>query len=66
MIIPGIDLSEVVDGQSLQDWWHYHTVNVKYLGTLTHEQFYKEHPVVTEKLAQACLVLEKLDKLVKE
>lgn len=39
-----IDNSKIVDGKTIGDHRQFYTVNVKYLGTLTHEQFCAEFP----------------------
>lgn len=39
-----IDNSKIVDGKTLGDHRQFYTVNVKYLETLTHDDFCREFP----------------------
>lgn len=67
MQIPGVNLNKQVDGKwSLQDAWHYYTVNVKLLGTISHEQFCQENPEAATEIENAAHIQEKLSKLLEE
>ena len=63
MLLPGVDLHKIVDGRTLGDLWQFYTVNVKYLGSLTHEQFCKEFPEAAQEIERASAVQEKLTRL---
>lgn len=65
-IIPGVDMSAIYDGRTLGSSWEYYTVNVKLLGTLSHEQFVRERPNAAREIERACKILEKLGRLVEE
>lgn len=66
MLIPGVDMGKIVDGMPLAAQWQYYTVNVKKLGTMTHEQFCLERPNAAREIERACRILEKLGRLVEE
>ena len=65
-IIPGVDMSAIYDGYPLSASWEFYTINVKKLGTLTHERFCLERPNAAREIERACRILEKLEKLVEE
>lgn len=48
--IPGVDLSQMVDGQTLGALWNFYSINVNHLETMTHEQFAAEFPNATREL----------------
>lgn len=62
--IPGVNLNEILDGYTLADNWTYYTVNVKLLGTLSHEQFCLERPNAAKAIERASRVMDKLAALV--
>ena len=64
MLIPGVDLSQVVDGWTLSDLWQFYTINVKYLGNLTHEEFVEKYPNGAREIERASKQLAKLEKLI--
>lgn len=66
MLIPGIDLNEIVDGMTLGAQWEYYTVNVKYLQTMTHEDFCRERPNAAKAIERASRILDKLNDLVEQ
>lgn len=61
-----IDMSKIVDGFTLAQMWQYYTVNVKYLGTVTHEQFCKEYPESAAAIAEATRKQQRLKELLEE
>lgn len=62
-MIPGIDLHQIVNGQTLAQAWEYYTINVKYLGTMTHEQFCEEFPEAAKAIARATHLQAQWEKL---
>ena len=66
MFLPGVDLNKIVDGRTLSDIWQYYTINVKYLETMTHEQFCKEFPESAREIGHASRIQDKLEKLVED
>ena len=66
MYLPGIELNKIYDGYTLGSLWEMYTVNVKILGTLTHEQFCAEHPGAAKELERASKIIDKLNKLAEE
>ena len=63
MLIPGIDLNEIVDGKTIAQHWQYWTINVRHLNSMTPEQFIREYPNAYERIKRANDILDKLDKL---
>ncbi len=63
MFVPGVDLTRVIDGRTLDQWWQYYTINVKYLETMTHEQFKEEYPEAFYAIAKANRKLEIFEKM---
>lgn len=63
MFIPGINFSQIVDGRwTLEDAWKFYTYNVKYLGTVTHDQFCKDFPESAQEIEKASKIWDKWDK----
>ena len=55
-----LDLNQIVDGKTLSEHLQFYTVNVKYLHSVTHEQFCSEFPNAAAQIARAN---EQMDKL---
>lgn len=64
--LPGINMNEIVDGHTLAEIWQYYTVNVKYLETVSHEQFCKEYPNAAVAIERASRIMDKMNKLAQE
>ena len=66
MQIPGVNLNAVVDGKTLADHWQFWTVNVKYLESMTHDQFCAEFPNAAREIERATKIQNKLAEMVQE
>lgn len=51
---------------TLADQWQYYTVNVKILGTMTHEQFVKERPNAAAAIEKASRFMDAMARLVEK
>lgn len=60
----GVDLNKIMDrGKTLGDIWNFYTINVKYLETLTHEQFCQEFPLAAQELQRITAMQNRLAEL---
>lgn len=62
-MIPGVDMNKIVDGKTLSDSWQFYTVNVKYLQSMTHEDFCAEFPESAREIKLASDVMNRLQAL---
>jgi hypothetical protein len=63
----GIDMNKIVDGGwTLSSAWEYYTVNVKYLNTMTHEQFCAEYPEAAQEIERVSKLQDKLKQMLEE
>jgi hypothetical protein len=64
--LPGVDLNKICDGRTLGSLWEFYTINVKKLGTMTHEQFVLEFPEAAKEIERASKIMDRLNELVQE
>jgi hypothetical protein len=60
---PGVDMNAIFDGLPLSQQWEFYTINVKMLGTMTHEEFCLERPQAAKEIERASKLMDEWNKI---